>query len=211
MARSTPKANRWPSQTVDEESPLLDASVETPSLVAKLPARAVISKKTHHRSFPVDHGWLPCLQVVAGWVLFANSWGLPAGHGTFQTYYTQDLLSEYDSATVAWIGSLQLFLCTLSCLPAGIMLDRGYLQSLIAVGSTLEIIGLVATSFSTQYWQILLAQGVFVGTGCGLLGLLPVAVISMYFEEKRMLAVGIAATGASFGMVLDTHSDNIAN
>lgn len=81
------------------------------------------------------------------------------------------------------------------------MLDRGYLHGLIAVGSALEIVGLLAVSFSKRYWQILLAQGALVGAGCGLVGLLPVAVISMYFEEKRMLAVGLAATGASFGMI----------
>ncbi|KAL5443635.1 hypothetical protein PMIN05_003628 [Paraphaeosphaeria minitans] len=199
MARPALKANRWLSQPIDEERPLLDgANVEATSLAAKLPARHVISAKTHRESFSVDHGWIPWLQVIAGWVLFANSWGLPTAYGTFQTYYTQNLLSEYRSATIAWIGSLQLFFCTIGCLPAGIMLDQGYLQGLIALGSALEVTGLVAVSFSTQYWQILLAQGALVGMGCGLLGLLPVAVISMYFEKKRMLAVGLAATGASF-------------
>ncbi|KAF2448835.1 MFS general substrate transporter [Karstenula rhodostoma CBS 690.94] len=203
MARQTPQANRWPSQTLDEERPLLDdADVEAPSLAAKLPARRVTSAKTHHDPFLVDHGWLPWLQVIAGWFLFANSWGLPTAYGTFQTYYTQNLLFKYDSATIAWIGSLQLFLCTMGCLPAGIMLDQGYLQGLIAVGSALEVIGLVAVSFSTRYWQILLAQGALVGMGCGVLGLLPVAVISMYFEERRMLAVGLAATGASFAGIV---------
>lgn len=138
---------------------------------------------------------------MAGWILFANSWGLPSAYGTFQTYYTQDLLSKQGTAIIAWIGSVQVFLCTLGCLPAGVMLDRGYLQSLIAVGTVLEVVGLLVLSSSTQYWQILLSQGVITGIGCGLLGLLPVGVISMYFEEKRMLAAGIVATGASFSMV----------
>ncbi|KAF1967297.1 MFS general substrate transporter [Bimuria novae-zelandiae CBS 107.79] len=183
MARSTPAAHRWPSQTVDEERPLLAADAETRSPVAKLPARAVISKKKHQNSFHVDHGWLPWLQVIAGWVLFTNSWGLPSAYGTFQTHYTQDLLSEYSAATITWIGSVQVFMSTFGCLPAGLLLDQGYLQGLIAVGSVLEI---------------LLSQGVFTDMGYSLLGLLPVAVISMYFEEKRTLAAAIASTGASF-------------
>jgi MFS family permease len=67
------------------------------------------------------------------------------------------------------------------------------------VGTIFEVVGLLATSFSTKFWQLFLAQGVCVGIGSGMLGLLPVAVIALYFEDKRMLATGIAATGASFG------------
>lgn len=201
MASATPTTGRWPLQTIDEETPLLEGDAETSFFVANPPAHAVIATKTHNGSFPIDHGWLPWIQVMAGWILFANSWGLPSAYGIFQTYYTQNLLSKQGTATIAWIGSVQVFLCTLGCLPAGIMLDRGYLQNLIAVGTVLEVVGLLVLSSSTQYWQIFLSQGVITGIGCGLLGLLPVGVISMYFEEKRMLAAGIATTGASFSMV----------
>ncbi|KAF1948279.1 MFS general substrate transporter [Byssothecium circinans] len=124
--------------------------------------------------------------------------GLPNSFGAFQTFYIKDLIPEQTTSSVAWIGSIQLFLTTLGCLFGGIFIDRGYLHGLIAVGTSLELVGLLATSFSTEHWQLLLAQGFCVGLGSGLLGLLPVAVISMYFEKKRMLAVGIASTGASF-------------
>lgn len=40
------------------------------------------------------------------------------------------------------------------------------------------------------------------GVGSGILGLIPVAAIAMWFHEKRMLATGLAATGASFGKFL---------
>lgn len=53
-----------------------------------------------------------------------------------------------DAASIAWIGSIQLFFTTVGCLPAGILLDRGYLKSLIAAGTILEVAGLIVTSFS---------------------------------------------------------------
>jgi hypothetical protein len=58
--------------TEDETRPLLDT--EAQRKVAKLPARHVISKKTQQKSFKVDHSFLPWLQVVGAWILFANGW-----------------------------------------------------------------------------------------------------------------------------------------
>jgi MFS family permease len=102
-----------------------------------------------------------------------------------------------DAAQIAWIGSIQLFFTTLGCLPGGILLDKGYLQSTIAAGTFLEVLGLVLTSFFTGYWPVFFAQGVCMGIGSGLVALVPVAVLAMFFDKKRMLATGLASTGAS--------------
>lgn len=79
------------------------------------------------------------------------------------------------------------------------MLDRGYLKSLIAVGTILEVLGLILTSFFKGFWPVLFAQGVCMGIGSGFMALIPVAVLAMFFEKKRMLATGLASTGASVG------------
>jgi MFS family permease len=123
--------------------------------------------------------------------------GLPNTFGVFQTYYIATLLPSCDASRIAWIGSTQLFFTTLGCLPAGILIDRGYLKSLIAVGTVLEVLGLVLTSFFHGYWAIFFAQGVCMGIGSGLMAIIPVAVLSMFFEKRRMLATGLASTGAS--------------
>lgn len=108
-------------------------------------------------------------------------------------------MPDVDAASIAWIGSIQLFFTTVGCLPAGILLDRGYLKSLIAVGTVLEVVGLISTSFFKSFWAILFAQGVCMGIGSGLLAIIPVIVVAMFFEKKRMLATGLASTGASVG------------
>jgi MFS family permease len=87
-----------------------------------------------------------------------------------------------------------------------VLLDRGYLKSIIAVGTTLEVLGLVLTSFFKSYWAILLSQGVCMGIGSGLLAIVPVVVLAMFFEKKRMLATGLASTGASVAGIAYTLS-----
>jgi MFS family permease len=106
-------------------------------------------------------------------------------------------MPEQDASRIAWIGSIQLFFTTIGCLPGGVLLDRGYLKSIIAVGTTLEVLGLILTSFFNSYWAIFFAQGVCMGVGSGLMAIVPVAVLAMFFEKKRMLATGLASTGAS--------------
>lgn len=132
--------------------------------------------------------------------------GLPNAFGVFQTYYVDTLMPDHDAAAIAWIGSIQLFFTTIGCLPGGVLLDRGYLKSIIAVGTGFEVLGLLLTSFFKSYWAILLSQGVCMGIGSGLLALIPVAVLAMFFEKKRMLATGLASTGASVAGIAYTLS-----
>ena len=82
---------------------------------------------------------------------------------------------------------------------AGWLLDSGHLQLILIAGTALEVLGMFMTSLCSKYWQVLLAQGICVGLGSGLLGLTSVAVIPLYFSSKRMIATGIAATGSSLG------------
>lgn len=115
-------------------------------------------------------------------------------------------MPDQDAARIAWIGSIQLFFTTIGCLPAGVLIDRGYLRSLIAVGTALEVLGLLLTSFFKSFWAVLFAQGVCMGVGSGLMALIPVAVLAMFFEKKRMLATGLASTGASVAGIAYTLS-----
>jgi MFS family permease len=148
-----------------------------------------LTPPTSHLNKPIDHHR-----------------GLPNAFGVFQTYYIDTLLPSCDAASIAWIGSIQLFFTTIGCLPGGVLLDRGYLKSLIAVGTFLEVLGLVLSSFFKSYWAILLSQGVCMGIGSGLLALIPVAVLAMFFEKKRMVATGLASTGASVAGIAYTMS-----
>lgn len=82
---------------------------------------------------------------------------------------------------------------------SGRLLDAGYLRTQICAGIFLEVVGMMLTAISTEYWQIFVSQGIFVGLGAGLLYLPSVAVPAQYFSSKIMLATGLVATGSSMG------------
>jgi nitrate/nitrite transporter NarK len=69
----------------------------------------------------------------------------------------------------------------------------------MGVGSFLVIFGVMMTSLVKQYYQALLAQGVCVGIGGGILFVPSIAIVSTYFDKHRSFACGVAASGSSFG------------
>ena len=82
---------------------------------------------------------------------------------------------------------------------AGPLYDYGYLRALILVGSVLVVFGMLMTGLCSQYWQLILAQGVVVGLGSGCLFLPSIAVLPQYFERRRALATGIGSSGSAIG------------
>lgn len=58
------------------------------------------------------------------------------------------------------------------------------------------------TSLCSTLWQLILAQGVCVGLGNGAFFLTGVAMIPTYFTTKKILAMGIAASGSSIGGII---------
>ncbi|RJE19832.1 Major Facilitator Superfamily [Aspergillus sclerotialis] len=163
--------------------------------------------ETHHSAalddqeveYRMDGGLQAWLQLLGSWLLFANTWGLANSYGAFETYYIDTYLTTSTPSAISWIGSIQLFLTMFVGVLAGRILDAGYLRPLLIGGSVIQVFGMFMTSLSTEYWQVLLAQGICAGLGSGLLGLTSVAVIPLYFERRKMLATGIAATGSSLG------------
>jgi MFS family permease len=55
------------------------------------------------------------------------------------------------------------------------------------------------TSLSNQYYQIFLAQGICTGLGAGMMFVPSIAIVSTYFEKNRAFAIGVGASGSSFG------------
>jgi hypothetical protein len=72
MARQTPSAQRWtPAATVagDERQSLLRRSTEE-----RVGAHEVTSSAQEGQDYPVDHGRVAWMQVLGGFIIFANSW-----------------------------------------------------------------------------------------------------------------------------------------
>ncbi|KAJ5093147.1 hypothetical protein N7456_009008 [Penicillium angulare] len=151
---------------------------------------------------PPNGGVVAWLQVIGAFFLFFNSWGVVNTFGVFQSYYEVTLLPGYSASSISWIGTVQGFLLFVVGVVVGPAFDKGYLKTLIALGTFLVVFGLMMTSLATEYYQVFLAHGVAVGIGCACLFLPSVATVATYFSTKRAVATGIVASGGSIGSVI---------
>ena len=146
-----------------------------------------------------DGGFLAWTQVAAAFFIFFNTWGLVNSYGVYQKYYQTDLLSSSSVSNISWIGSAQGSLLFLVSIIAGPLCDMGYLRALVYVGTFITILGIMMTSLCQTYWQVVIAQGILVGAGDGLLFLPSIVIVSQYFSTKKSFATGIASMGSSIG------------
>ncbi|CAL8577125.1 hypothetical protein XPA_002971 [Xanthoria parietina] len=145
------------------------------------------------------HAWM---QVLGAFFLVFNSWGLVNSFGAYQTYYETALLASSTSSAISWIGTVQAFLLIIVGVVSGPFYDRGYIRTLIVLGTIMTVFGMMMTSLASRYWEIFLAQGLCVGLGLGCLYVPSVAIVSTYFSTKRALAVGLTSAGGSLSGIL---------
>jgi MFS family permease len=117
--------------------------------------------------------------------------------GVFNTYYTETL-GETPS-TISWVGSVQLWIVFVVSVFSGRALDAGLFLPSFLVGSIIQIVGIFTNSLCTEFWQLLLAQGLCTGLGSGIIFCPAIGICTTYFQERRALAVAIVSTGNSFG------------
>jgi MFS family permease len=126
-----------------------------------------------------------------------NTWGVINSFGIFQTYYTTAL--NRPPSDISWIGSLQIFLLFFVGALTGRLTDAGYFRHVFVVGVAFQILGIFAASAATQYWQLVLAQGICVGLGNGFLFCPCISTLSTYFSKRRALAIALGACGSATG------------
>ena len=171
-----------------------------------------------------DGGFFAWLQVAGAFCIFFNTWfvnirsppfpfgclsitdsktqlsrGVVNSYGVYQHYYSLSRQESQTDSEIAWIGSMQGFLLLFVSIITGPLYDAGYLRALIYGGTFLTILGMMMTSICHTYGELLVAQGIVVGIGDGLLFLPSIVIVSQYFDKKRALATGIASMGSSIG------------
>jgi MFS family permease len=160
------------------------------------------------------------LQVLGSFFLLFNSWcvlkifgqiktrltttyrGIINTFGSYQAYYETDLLRSSSPSSISWIGSIQAFLLLMVGALTGPLFDAGYFRSLLISGSLMLVLGQMMLSLCHEYWQVLLAQAFCIGIGTGALFVPSMAVLTTYFSTRIGLAIGLAASGSSFGGVI---------
>jgi MFS family permease len=142
-------------------------------------------------------------RVAGAWLLFFIAWGPALAYGSFETYYRTQVLPDYSSSQLAWIGALATLLLVCAGAFAGPLFDRGYLRAVLVCGCILLVFSLEMLSLCTEYYQIILAQGLGYGIGSGLIYVPALAFVTASFPPKtRAYAVGVLTTGAGFAGVV---------
>lgn len=135
--------------------------------------------------------------ALCGHLVIANTWGFVNSFGVFQSYYTSTL--GRPPSDISWIGSIQIFLTFFVGTFTGRITDAGFFRPILFLGTLFVTLGIFTTSAATQYWQLILSQGICMGLGNGCLFCPAISVVSTYFEKKRSLAIGITASGSVTG------------
>jgi MFS family permease len=185
------------SQTLSIAQPTLSPNEKAPSITLSQPSNTTTNVLPPPAPNGGTRAWT---QVLMGHLILINSWGYLSSFGLFQAHYTTNLSAT--PSAISWIGSIQIFLVYLIGTFSGRALDLGYYHTTVALGSALQIIGVFATASATEYWQLVLSQGVCKGLGDGLVFCPTVALVATYFSTKRSLAMAVTASGGATGGII---------
>ena len=197
---------------------LEEGEVPTDSSTSAHTAQKGIQGVSVAEESPPNGGFYAWLQVLCTFCVFLNTWyahqlslshvkfvynskhrGVVNMFGVFETYYVSSLITEESKSNVAWIGSLQGFLLLITGVVSGPLYDAGYLRPLLYIGTTCIVAGMMLTSACKAYWQLLLAQGILMGLGNGLLFVTSISHLPQYFTTKKSFTTGLASLGSSIG------------
>ena len=85
----------------------------------------------------------------------------------------------------------------------GPAIDAGCLKLILIVGNFLVVFGMMMTSLSHEYYQLVLAQGLITGVGSGCIFLPSITIPPQWFSARQTpLALGVVALGSSVGGII---------
>jgi len=125
-----------------------------------------------------------------------------ASFGYFMPFLIDDFGWLY--GTISWGATINLIAMGFCGPVAGFFIIKFGARRAIVLGNLLGFAGYFLLYFHTHLWQLLLGQGLLVGTAAGLGGMLATTtVVNNWFVKKRSLGLGIAlGTGGAGGIFM---------
>jgi len=143
------------------------------------------------------------LLALGAFLIYVSTWGLLSSYGTYQSYDETTLLRDASTNAIAWIGTVEALLLILGGVVTGPIYDAGYVREMICAGTVLTVFGVMMLSLATEYYQIMLTQGVAVGIGSGIVYPPSITLVAATFGSKyRGLAVSFATCGTTIGGIV---------
>lgn len=139
-------------------------------------------------------GWL----VVAGaFVILLLGFGSVYSFGTFFAPLQSQFGASRGAVALTFSGSIVVLFAVGA--GAGMLADRIGPRMLVAGGTALVGLGLIAASRAEALWQVQAAFGIGVGVGIGLAYVPAVGAVQKWFDRSRGLASGLAVSGIGAG------------
>lgn len=108
-------------------------------------------------------------------------------------------MKDYSSSDISWIFTIQLALIWAPGSLFGRIVDTYGPRPVMLPCIFLCLFSLCMTSLATEYYQIILAQGIGYGLGAGGIFTTCLVCVSQWFVKQRGLALGITVAGSSIG------------
>ncbi|KAF4586369.1 hypothetical protein EYR38_010645 [Pleurotus pulmonarius] len=142
-------------------------------------------------SHRVDGGARAWCTLIGGVLMITVTFGYSTAFGVYQDIYTRSHAAT--ASNVSWIGSTQLFILYAMGLPAGKLLDMGYLRYTNLAGSLIYVFSLFMVSL----------------VDTSLLYVPAVAVQAHHWIRHRAFAMGVVVTGEDSVVTPSLHTDEV--
>ncbi|KAJ3266161.1 hypothetical protein HDU77_002292 [Chytriomyces hyalinus] len=190
------------------ESPLMDSEDKFLATTASVESLIADERKLEPSDLPIVEGSLVAdvapdggadawMAVFASFTIHFLGLGVLYSFGIYAAYYSSNNLAPI--SVISFIGAIGASFLVGLGLVSGRLAEKFGFRVMIVIGAFVLSIGLLLASFSTQVWQLILTQGVLVGTGMSLSYFPAVSLPSQWFEKRRGLATGIAVSGSGLG------------
>ncbi|OAP57795.1 hypothetical protein AYL99_08533 [Fonsecaea erecta] len=146
------------------------------------------------------YGWVVC---IAMHLINGFTWGIIASYGVYLSYYIDNsIFPGASDLDYTFIGGVN-FACAMLCGPiVNLFVRRLGTHIPMYCGCVMFAGGFIAASFATEFWHLILTQGILVGLGTGFSWLPATPILPQWFNRNRSLAQGIAAAGSGVGGVI---------
>ncbi|RYO78322.1 hypothetical protein DL766_002336 [Monosporascus sp. MC13-8B] len=195
------EANIWSEQANVAETDTEKGGVVSPPLPSSQQQQQSALPGPNPADFP-DGGLEAWLVVFGGWCALFCTFGLVNCVGVFVEYYVNGPLASYGASTVTWITSVQAALMTGGNVIFGRLFDNYGPRWLLLGGTVVYIFGLMMTSLSTEYYQIILSQGIVSSLGSSAVFNASMSCVMGWFFRRRAAALGVMVSGSSLGGVV---------
>ncbi|XP_070533829.1 monocarboxylate transporter 12-like isoform X3 [Ptychodera flava] len=111
------------------------------------------------------------------------------------------ILAAFINAILAWIYSIFQF-CFCMSSSVGIALARklGHRTTVMIAGFVASC-GVLSSAFATKLYHVYISYGIVTGSSLGLTYTVSIEMVSIYFERKLTIAIGIALAGVGAGQL----------